>query len=118
MIESYDDLITKLKTLYPNFDITMGSTNVLTAPTIIIQLSDVTVSHADNGSYMVVSAEYIITWYVESTAQFDARPAAETFGNLSQVAFDQVAKGEMFQAGTEIIGPHCLWDFIPGDNNG
>lgn len=110
MITSYDDMIAFLHKNYPEFDITMGSTNALRSPAIIIRLTDVTVEHADSEVYNVVAAEYEITWYVESTADFNPIPAATVFGNLTQGEFDSVANGEIFQAGVQIIGPNCLWN--------
>lgn len=109
MITSYSDMIDFLHKQYPEFDITMGSTNALRSPAIIIRLTDVTVEHADSEVYNVVAAEYEITWYVESTADFDPIPAVSTFGNLTQGEFDSAADGEIFQAGVQIIGPNCLW---------
>ena len=106
---SYSDMIDFLHKSYPEFDITMGSTNSLRSPAIIIRLTDVTVDHADDEVYNVAAAEYEITWYVESTADFDPIPAASVFGNLTQGEFDSAANGEIFQAGVQIIGPDCLW---------
>ena len=48
MITSYSDMIDFLHKKYPKFDITMGSTNALRSPAIIIRLTDVTVEHADS----------------------------------------------------------------------
>ena len=109
MITSYSDMIDFLHKNYPEFDITMGSTNTLRSPAIIIRLTDVTVDHADSEVYNVAAAEYEITWYVESTADFDPIPAVSVFGNLTQGEFDSAADGEIFQAGVQIIGPNCLW---------
>lgn len=109
MITSYDDMIAFLHKKYPAFDITMGSTNALRSPAIIIRLTNVTVSSADSDVYNVAAAEYEITWYVESTADFDPIPAVSAFGNLQQGEFDSAANGEIFQAGVQIIGPDCLW---------
>lgn len=109
MITSYDDMIAFLHKKYPEFDITMGSTNALRSPAIIIRLTNVTVSSADSEFYNVAAAEYEITWYVESTADFDPIPAVSAFGNLQQGEFDSAANGEIFQAGVQIIGPNCLW---------
>lgn len=114
MITSYSDMIDFLHTKYPKFDITMGSTNALRSPAIIIRLTDVTVEHADSEVYDVVAAEYEITWYVESTADFNPIPAASVFGNLTQGEFDSVADGEIFQSGVQIIGPNCLWNGTKG----
>lgn len=110
MITSYDDMIALLHKNYPEFDITMGSTNALRSPAIIIRLTNVTVSSADSEVYNVAAAEYEITWYVESTADFDPIPAVSAFGNLQQGEFDSAANGEIFQAGVQIIGPDCLWN--------
>lgn len=110
MITSYDDMIAFLHKKYPEFDITMGSTNALRSPAIIIRLTDVTVNSADDEVYNVVAAEYEITWYVESTADFDPIPAVSAFGNLQQGEFDSAANGEIFQSGVQIIGPDCLWN--------
>lgn len=110
MITSYDDMIAFLHKKYPEFDITMGSTNALRSPAIIIRLTNVTVSSADSEVYNVAAAEYEITWYVESTADFDPIPAVSAFGNLQQGEFDSAANGEIFQAGVQIIGPDCLWN--------
>lgn len=110
MITSYSDMIDFLHKSYPDFDITMGSTNALRAPAIIIRLTDVSVSSADSEVYNVVAAEYEITWYVESTADFNPIPAVSVFGNLTQGEFDGAADGEIFQAGAQIIGPNCLWN--------
>ena len=112
MITSYSDMIDFLHKNYPEFDITMGSTNALRSPSIIIRLTDVTVEHADSEVYNVVAAEYEITWYVESTADFDPIPAVSAFGNLTQGEFDSAADGEIFQAGVQIIGPNCLWNGV------
>lgn len=109
MITSYDDMIAFLHKKYPEFDITMGSTNALRSPAIIIRLTNITVSRADSEVYNVAAAEYEITWYVESTADFDPIPAVSAFGNLQQGEFDSAANGEIFQAGVQIIGPNCLW---------
>lgn len=109
MITSYDDMIAFLHKKYPEFDITMGSTNTLRSPAIIIRLTDVTVNSADSEVYNIAAAEYEITWYVESTADFDPIPAVSAFGNLTQGEFDSAANGEIFQAGVQIIGPDCLW---------
>ena len=109
MITSYSDMIDFLHKNYPEFDITMGSTNALRSPAIIIRLTDVTVDHADDEVYNAVAAEYEITWYVESTADFDPMPAVSVFGNLTQAEFDSAADGEIFQAGVQIIGSNCLW---------
>lgn len=109
MITSYDDMIAFLHKKYPEFDITMGSTNALRSPAIIIRLTNVTVSSADSEVYNVAAAEYEITWYVESTADFNPIPAVAAFGNLVQGEFDSAANGEIFQAGVQIIGPDCLW---------
>lgn len=109
MITSYSDMIDFLHENYPEFDITMGSTNALRSPAIIIRLTDVNVDHADCEVYNVAAAEYEITWYVESTADFDPIPAVSVFGNLTQGDFDSAADGEIFQAGVQIIGPNCLW---------
>lgn len=110
MITSYDDMIAFLHKKYPEFDITMGSTNALRSPAIIIRLTDVTVNSADDEVYNIVAAEYEITWYVESTADFDPIPAVSAFGNLQQGEFDSAANGEIFQSGVQIIGPDCLWN--------
>mgnify|MGYP001622940248 FL=1 len=110
MITSYSDMIDFLHKSYPDFDITMGSTNALRSPAIIIRLTDVTVRSADSEVYNVVAAEYEITWYVESTADFNPLPAVSVFGNLTQGEFDSAADGEIFQAGAQIIGPNCLWN--------
>lgn len=109
MITSYSDMINFLRKSYPEFDITMGSTNALRSPAIIIRLTDVSVDHADSEVYNVVAAEYEVTWYVESTADFNPIPAVSAFGNLSQGDFDSAADGEIFQAGVQIIGSNCLW---------
>lgn len=109
MITSYSDMLDFLHKSYPAFDITMGSTNSLRSPAIIIRLTDVSVRSADSEVYNVVAAEYEITWYVESTADFDPIPAVSVFGNLTQGDFDSAADGEIFQAGVQIIGPNCLW---------
>ena len=109
MITSYSDMIDFLHKSYPEFDITMGSTNALRSPAIIIRLTGVTVDHADDEVYTVVAAEYEVTWYVESTADFDPMPAVSVFGNLVQGEFDGAADGEIFQAGAQIIGQNCLW---------
>lgn len=109
MITSYDDMIVLLHKKYPEFDITMGSTNALRSPAIIIRLTNVTVSSADSEVYSIAAAEYEITWYVESTADFDPIPAVSAFGNLTQGEFDSAANGEIFQAGVQIVGPDCLW---------
>lgn len=109
MITSYSDMIDFLRKSYPGFDITMGSTNALRSPAIIIRLTDVSVRSADDEVYNIVSAEYEITWYVESTADFDPIPAVSAFGNLTQGDFDSAADGEIFQSGVQIIGPNCLW---------
>ena len=108
-ITSYSDMIDFLHKSYPDFDITMGSTNALRSPAIIIRLTDVTVDHADDEVYNAVAAEYEVTWYVESTADFDPMPAVSVFGNLTQAEFDSAADGEIFQAGVQIIGSNCLW---------
>lgn len=110
MITSYSDMIDFLHKNYPEFDITMGSTNALRSPAIIIRLTNVTVSSADSEVYNVAAAEYEITWYVESTADFDPIPAVSAFGNLQQGEFDSAANGEIFQAGVQVIGPACLWN--------
>lgn len=112
MITSYSDMIDFLHKNYPEFDITMGSTNALRSPAIIIRLTDVTVDHADDEVYNAVAAEYEITWYVESTADFDPMPAVSAFGNLTQAEFDGAADGEIFQAGAQIIGSNCLWNGV------
>ena len=112
MITSYSDMIDFLHKNYPDFDITMGSTNALRSPAIIIRLTDVSVRSADSEVYNVVAAEYEITWYVESTADFNPIPAVSVFGNLSQGEFDGAADGEIFQAGAQIIGPNCLWNGV------
>ena len=109
MISSYSDMIDFLHKSYPDFDITMGSTNALRSPAIIIRLTDVTVRSADDEVYNAVAAEYEITWYVESTADFNPIPAVSAFGNLTQGNFDSAADGEIFQSGAQIIGPNCLW---------
>lgn len=111
-ITSYSDMIDFLHKSYPNFDITMGSTNALRSPAIIIRLTDVSVRSADSEVYNVVAAEYEITWYVESTADFNPIPAVSVFGNLTQGEFDSAADGEIFQAGVQIIGPNCLWNGV------
>ena len=112
MITSYSDMIDFLHKNYPDFDITMGSTNALRSPAIIIRLTDVSVRSADDEVYTVVAAEYEVTWYVESTADFNPIPAVSVFGNLSQGEFDGAADGEIFQAGAQIIGPNCLWNGV------
>lgn len=112
MITSYSDMIDFLHKSYPEFDITMGSTNALRSPAIIIRLTDVSVRSADSEVYNAVSAEYEITWYVESTADFNPIPAVAAFGNLTQGEFDSAADGEIFQAGAQIIGPECLWNGV------
>lgn len=114
MITSYSDMIDFLHKSYPEFDITMGSTNALRSPAIIIRLTDVNVRSADSEVYTVVAAEYEITWYVESTADFNPVPAVSVFGNLTQGEFDSAADGEIFQAGAQIIGPNCLWNGTKG----
>ena len=112
MITSYSDMIDFLHKSYPEFDITMGSTNSLRSPAIIIRLTDVAVRSADSEVYNIVAAEYEITWYVESTADFNPIPAVSVFGNLTQGEFDSAADGEIFQAGVQIIGPNCLWNGV------
>lgn len=106
---NYDDLINKLTDLYPEFDITMGTTNTLKTPAIIISLDGITSEFADDDVHAVMSATYLVTFYVESTASFNPIPAARLFGNLSQISFDRMADGEMFQSSVTLRGSKALW---------
>lgn len=109
---SYNELIETLAKAYPGFEITMGTTNTLRAPSIIVQLESIDTDHADDSIYGVTSATYNILYYVETTADFDPWPAARLFGNLSQINFDRLANGEAFQSVVTINGPRCLWNKV------
>lgn len=111
---SYNDMINKLKTSYPMFDITMGTGNELRAPAIVIQLLDIDTSYANDDVYGVVGATYNVLFYVDSSAHFDPWPASHLFGNLTQVNFDRLVDGELFQSTIHIIGTKALWS-VGGD---
>ena len=106
---NYDDLINKLTDLYPEFDITMGTTNTLRAPAIIVSLDSIDSKFADDDIHAVMSATYLITFYVDSTASFNPILAARLFGNLSQISFDRMVDGEMFQSSVTLHGSKALW---------
>ena len=112
MITSYEDMIQALQENYPGYDITMGSTNVLKAPSIIINLTGVTTSSADDSFHSVTGANYAITFYVDDISSFDVRAAAMLFGNVAQIDFDGNANGEMFQSQLFIPGGKSLWGVI------
>lgn len=109
---NYNELIDALVKAYPEFEITMGTTNTLRAPSIIVQLESIDTAYADDSIYGVMSATYSILYYVETTAKFDPWPAARLFGNLSQINFDRLVDGEAFQSVVTINGPHCLWNKV------
>lgn len=112
MITSYEDMIQALQENYPGYDITMGSTNVLKAPSVIINLTGVTTSSADDSFHSVTGANYAITFYIDNISSFDVRAAAMLFGNVTQIDFDGNANGEMFQSQLFIPGGKSLWDVI------
>ena len=109
---SYNELIEALAKAYPDFEITMGTTNTLRAPAIIVQQESIDTDYADDSIYGVTSATYNILYYVETTAEFNPWPAAHLFGNLSQINFDRLVDGEAFQSTVTIKGPHCLWNKV------
>lgn len=108
-IDSYKSLMAQLAAAYPGYTITMGATNELCAPAIIVTLSNVASTYADNQTHIVSSAEYSVTFYVPEVSEFDPWPAARMFGNLQQGAIDAEASGELFQSTVRIIGANCLW---------
>lgn len=106
---NYNEMISFLTNEYPEFNITMGTTNELRAPAIIITLDSIKTSDSDDDIHSILSATYSIVFYAESASQFNPIPAAIKFGNLSQINFDKMVDGEIFESHVTLSGTKPLW---------